>query len=108
LSVFVAAWAMSVAEAVVFDRVRDIAGLPHVTAPLSYIVPTAEKPHSYMYEPPPGVPKISATYEKHSTIIRSMRPIAREVSLDVEGFTLLNHHSRVSDFYNEDEVRSRH
>jgi hypothetical protein len=99
---------MSVAEAVVLDRVRDIVGLPHVTASLSYIVPTADKPHSYMYEPPPGVPKISASYEKHSAAVRSMRPIAHRISLDVEGFRLLQHRSSVGDFYDEDEVRSTH
>lgn len=99
---------MSVAEAVVLDRPRDTERLPQVTAQLSYIVPTADKPHSYMYEPPPGVPKISASYEKHSTVIRSMRPIAGRISLDAEGFELLDHRSSVRNFFDEDEVRGTH
>jgi len=99
---------MSVAEAVVLGRVQDTEGLPQVTAPLSYIVPTADKPHSYMYEPPPGIPKFSAACEPHDTVIRSLRPIAHRLSLDVEGFRLISHESRVRDFYSDDEVRDRH
>jgi hypothetical protein len=96
---------MSVAEAVAFDRTHDTERLPQVTAQLSYIVPTADKPHSYMYEPPPGVPQISASYEKHSAVIRNMRPIARRISLDAEGFQLLDHRSSVRNFFDEDELR---
>src|SRR5262245_56367739 len=99
---------MSVAESVVLQGVHQAERLPYVTAPLQYIVATGEKPRSYMYEPPPGVPKISASYEQHATVIRSLRPIASRLSLDFEGFRLLNHRSEVEDFYSEDEVRDRH
>src|SRR5690242_4587181 len=90
---------MSVAEDVVLDRVSGV---------LKYIAPTRDKPHSYMYDPPPGVPKLSATYEDHVTTIRSLRPSAGSLSLDVEGFRLVSHRSAVRDFYSEDEVRSTH
>ncbi len=96
---------MSVAEAVVFQDAHEAERLPHVKAALNYVVPAAEKPHSYMYEPPPGVPKISATYEPHDTIVRSLRPIAPKLSLDAEGFRLIGHRSDVRDFYSDDEVR---
>ncbi|MGH8239327.1 MAG: CmcJ/NvfI family oxidoreductase, partial [Steroidobacteraceae bacterium] len=99
---------MSVAEAVPLQRLHEAARQPQVTAALRYIVATDEKPHSYMYEPPAGVPPISASYEPHSTIIRSLRPIAHRLSLDSEGFRLLNHRSGVQDFYSDDEVRDRH
>jgi hypothetical protein len=61
-----------------------------------------------MYEPPPGVPKMSATYEPHDIVIRSLRPIASSISLDAEGFRLLSHRSNVRDFYSDDEVRGAH
>ena len=79
-----------------------------MTAELQYIVATGEKPRSYMYEPPPGVPKISASYEPHRSVIRSLRPISQLLSLDAEGFRLVNHRSEVQDFYSDDEVRERH
>ena len=96
---------MSVAEAVVLQSVRQVERVPHVTATLRYMVPAVEKPRSYMYEPPPGVPQNSATYEPHSTLIRNLRPIAPRLSFDAEGFRLLNHRSGVRDFYSDDEVR---
>jgi hypothetical protein len=99
---------MSVAEAVAIQGFHQAERLPHVSAVLQYIAVSNEKPRSYMYEPPPGVPQISATYERHTTIIRSLRPIAHRLSLDAEGFRLLNHRSGVQDFYSEDEVRDRH
>jgi len=99
---------MSVAEAVAVEALLQTERLPHVTAALRYIVVGEDRPRSYMYEPPPGIPQINATYEQHSTVIRSLRPIANQLSLDVEGFRLLNHRSDVQDFYSEDEVRDRH
>jgi len=99
---------MSVAEEVLLDRVSGAERLPQANAVLKYIVPTDDKPHSYMYDPPPGIPKISATYEDRGTIIRSLRPIAPRLSLDVEGFRLVSHRSAVRDFYSEDEVRDTH
>jgi hypothetical protein len=99
---------MSVAADIVLEGVRQAEWLPYVTAPLSYMVPTPGKPFSYMYEPPPGVPRISASYEQHRTIIRNMRPIAHGLSFDAEGFRLVTHRSAVRDFYSDDEVRDRH
>jgi hypothetical protein len=75
------------------------------SASLSYIVPAPGKPQSYMYEPPPGVPEISASYEPRVVAIQNMRPDARTLSLDAQGFRLLNHVSGVQDFYDDDEVR---
>jgi hypothetical protein len=99
---------MSVEEAVVFEDVREVERLPQVRAALNYIVPTPDRPYSYQYEPPVGVRKMSAVYEPRNTLVRSLRPIAPRLSLDEEGFRLLAHRSEVRDFYNDDEVRSRH
>jgi hypothetical protein len=99
---------VNVADTLLLRDVREIHHLPQVTAALRYVVPAAEKPRTYMYEPPPGIPRMSATYEHHDTIIRSLRPIAQSLSLDVEGFRLLNHRTCVQDFYSDDEVRTRY
>jgi hypothetical protein len=98
---------MSVANAV---RVVEasIEPFPYVTGALSYMVPMADRPRSYQYEPPPGVPELNATYEPRQSVIRNMRPIAARLSLDAEGFRLLDHHSTVRDFYDEAEIRTKH
>src|SRR5262245_42610622 len=43
--------------------ITTIEKLPHVNAALNFITPSAEKPHSYEYEPPSGVPRSTATFE---------------------------------------------
>lgn len=82
--------------------------MPHVTGVLSYVVPPATKPHSYMYDPPPGVPRLSASYEQHAVPIRDLRAVESDLSLDAEGFRLVSHQSRVLDFYDDSEVRATH
>jgi hypothetical protein len=95
---------MNVATAfAVVEPISDVEGV------LSYVVPPAgARPHSYMYDPPAGVPKLSASYEQHAVVIRNLRAVARSLSLDGEGFRLFSHESRVRNFYDEAEVRSTH
>jgi len=84
----------------------DIEQLPYVEAVLNYIVPTIEKPRSYTYDPPPNVPRISASYEAHRVPIRDLRPAAADLSLEAEGFVLRRDESAVRDFYDEEELRA--
>lgn len=90
-------------HAAVSDALID--ALPHVEAELHYLVPTAERPRTFTYEPPAGMPRTNASYEAHRVPIRDARPMASEISLDREGFALMQHTSRVGDFYDDDEVR---
>ena len=82
--------------------------LPHVDAALSYIVPTRDKPRSLEYEPPPGVPRMTAVYRDHTVTIRDVRPIASTVSLEREGFQLVTAASRVTDFYDQEAIQTRY
>jgi len=66
---------------------------PAVQATLSYMVPMGERPVSYMYAPPPGVPELNARYASRHAVIRDMRPLAAELSLERQGFQLLAHQS---------------
>ena len=79
--------------------------LPYVEAILNYLVPMAEKPVYYTYEPPAGIPQRNGSYEAHELSIRNARPIAQDLSLDREGFALVSHHSAVHNFYDDEEVR---
>jgi hypothetical protein len=65
----------------------------------------AERPRNYTFDPPPGVPRSNSERESHIVGIRDARPAAAEVSLDREGFAVLQGASAVQDFWDEDEVR---
>ncbi|MBO0764009.1 MAG: methyltransferase [Hyphomicrobiaceae bacterium] len=80
--------------------------LPWVKAELNYLVPTRERPRTYTYDPPAGVPRSTAANEPHIVQISDVRPILSEVSLDTHGFDLVPHLSAVRHFYNEQEVKA--
>lgn len=79
--------------------------LPFVTAELNYLAPTPGKPRTYAFDPPAGEPKTTALPEPHQVPIFDARLIARNVSLDREGFALVRHPTAVKNFYDDDEVR---
>jgi hypothetical protein len=79
--------------------------LPWVKAELNYLAPTRERPRTYTYDPPAGVPRTTTVNEPHDVMISDARPILTEVSLDEEGFGLVRQQSAVRDFYDDDEVK---
>ena len=87
-------------ESVTLDR-----PLPTIHAELNYLVPTSEKPRTYTYEPPAGEPRTTTVNDARTVEITDARGILSEVSLDEEGFGLVEHHSAVRDFYDDEEVR---
>jgi hypothetical protein len=82
-----------------------IATLPRVEADMNYLVPMTERPRNYTFEPPAGVPWSNVRNEAHRVAIRDLRPIAHLVSLDANGFALLEYKSAVRDFFDDEEVR---
>ena len=85
---------------------RKIESLPFVLAELNYLAPTAAKPRTYAYDPPPGEPKSTALPEPHQVPVFDGRSVADSFSLDREGFALVRHPTVVRDFYDDKEVRS--
>ena len=81
-----------------------LTALRSVEAEFNYIVPSAQKPVVYMYEPPPGVPARTGRVEKRRCTVSDARPLAPRLSLDVEGFCLRTHRTAVRDFLDEAEV----
>jgi hypothetical protein len=82
--------------------------LGKVQGVLQYLQPAAEKPRSLEYEPPAGVPRTTAVYEERKVDIRDMRPLASTLSVEREGFQLLTAPSSVTDFDDEDAIRTRY
>lgn len=82
-----------------------IESLPFVTAELNYLAPTAGKPRTYAFDPPPGEPKTTALPEPHKVPVFDGRLIAKSFSLDRQGFELVRHPTVVRNFYDDEEVR---
>jgi hypothetical protein len=81
----------------------NFATLPYVEAELNYLAPMAERPRYYAYDA--GEVRSNMTPEPHRVPIRDMRPIAAEIELDRQGFALVEQHSAVRDFWDNEEVR---
>jgi len=81
-------------------------GLNSIVAPLNFLVPMAERPVAYNYEPPPGTPVRTGSNVEHQVQIRDARPMVDRLSLDKEGFVLLHHQTTVTNFYDEEQIKS--
>jgi hypothetical protein len=87
---------------VLADPVASTAGTaPSVQGILMFARRTGEKPYSYAYEPPPGVPANTTAYDPRTVAIQSARGFAGALSLDVEGVAVARRPSAVRDFWDE-------
>lgn len=84
---------------------RQATGLP-VVAGLNYLLPTGERPVSYAFEPPPGVPWENSPYQLRQMVIADARHLERRPTLDVEGFELWDAPTAVGDFLDDEVVRT--
>ena len=81
-----------------------VADLKGIVAPINFTQPMAEKPYSYNYEPPPGVPARNTREETHQVKILDARAVKDRLSLDHQGFVLLRHPTAAADLYDEAEI----
>lgn len=72
-----------------------------VTAALTFFVDNGEKPVNYVTEN--GLER-GGEYREHVLDLHDGRPVRDSVSLDREGFELLQHNTAVVDFFDTDEV----
>ena len=84
------------------------ASVTTIEAELNYLVSNGERPVSYQYEPPPGVPKRSGVYRAHRVTISNGRvaPPPGALSLDRNGFELHRRASVLSDFSDPAKIAS--
>jgi hypothetical protein len=81
-----------------------VADAKSVVAPINFTMPMAEKPYSYNYEPPPGVPARNTKEETHTVTVHDGRAVNDRLSLDREGFKLLRHPTAAKDLYDDTEI----
>jgi hypothetical protein len=84
------------------QQLRTSGGM--VSAALEYLLPGTERPFNYMYQPPPGAPWQSASYERTMVAISDARGARGALSIDCEGFELRDAPTAVRDFLDKDEV----
>lgn len=73
-------------------------------APLTYLVDTGEKPVTYIPDPGQGEVRRTGHYAPFNVPIRDGRAVARDLSLDRQGFLLTRHHTAVVDFHDPAEI----
>ncbi len=74
---------------------------PFVEGSLSFALPSAEKPYAYTYKPPEDVPAVRGESAWRTVRIENVRPIAGQLSLDVEGLAVVRRPTAVRDFWDE-------
>jgi hypothetical protein len=77
----------------------------YVEAPVNYLESNGERPVTYLYEPPAGVPVRSGTSTKHWMKIQNGRRVLNQLTLDRQGFAFVRHQTRISNFYDREEVK---
>jgi hypothetical protein len=75
-------------------------------ADLFFLKPTARKPVSFTFEPPPGTPRQSGDYEPRRVRIADARRAGLAASVDREGFALVEAPTTVEDFWDERRLRA--
>jgi hypothetical protein len=79
--------------------------LQGVKSELNYLVPTRDRPRTYTFNPPAGVPQTTVVNDPHQVFISDARPLVSQLSLDEEGFALVQAKSSIGDFYDDEEVK---
>src|SRR5262245_248925 len=77
-----------------------------IEATLNYLLNTGEKPVTYVGVPGGVDTRSSATLDPRRVTIRNGRPYADRFTLDRDGFRFVRHDTKVTNFFDEDEVRS--
>ena len=75
-----------------------------VDSTFNYTSSTREKPQFFLYEPPDGTVKNIAPKDRQTSTVFNARG-QHATHLDREGFSLVEHHTSVADFYDSDEVK---
>ena len=81
-------------------------GLTYVDAPVNYLADLSVKPVTYNPPLGTGVPRREGNYQNFVVRIHNARPYADELSLDRQAFILVNHDTKVRDFYDENELKT--
>ena len=77
-----------------------------VTAEITYSIDTGVKPVNETFENGQVIRRRTGATEQRAMRIRDGRPLAPELSLDRNGFVLVDHHTSVADFFDADQIKT--
>ena len=77
-----------------------------VSADITFSVDTGEKPVNETFETGQAIRRRTGATEQHRVEIRDARPLAAELSLDRNGFVLVEHPTAVADFFDTDQLQT--
>lgn len=86
------------------DLAGDHTSQVPVFAAMSYLKPTTQRPCSYAFPPPPGIPWENCAYELRTVPIYDGRHAPVKPSIEHEGYELWDAPSSVKNFMDADEV----
>ena len=89
-----------------FTAATTDAEADYVEAELTYTVKTSERPVRYKYDVDNEQQTETGTSGTETVRVHDGRAIARDLSLDDQGFVLTRHNSAVADFYDDTEVQA--
>ena len=84
----------------------DIAIPDLVEADVNYLRYDGQRPSTYAYPPPPGVPQRTGVADVRRVQIADARQLAEPATLDRYGFELRAHRTEVTDFEDEAQIRT--
>ena len=80
-------------------------GLAHVEGTLNYLADTTERP-SYDVDPDRRHSPTRPAQIKHTVPIYNGRDVVAQLSLDKQGLMLTNHETKVTNFYDPEEIKA--
>ena len=83
----------------------NAASLHGVEAEVNYLLYTGQRPSTYAYVPPPGVPQRTGVPDARRVQIANARELPEPPSLDVHGFELRAHRTALEDFSSDAVIR---
>src|SRR5262245_16528168 len=76
-----------------------------IEATLNYLLDTGEMPVTHVGVPGGVDTRSSSTLDARRVTIRNGRPLADRFALDRDGFRFVHHDTKMTSFFDEDEVR---
>lgn len=90
------------------QRAASATRVPSVTAEIAFAVDDGKRPVNETFEAGQVIRRRTGTTERHSVEIHNARSLAGELSLERNGFVLVDHPTAVRDFFDPDQLVSEY
>jgi len=88
------------------DGADDVSGVHEIMAALNYLVDTSETPVFRQTTTATDIVSVAGARKPRTVTIRNARPLAADLSLDIEGFAFTEQVTKVADFNDDAQLAS--